>query len=149
MDAVHVKGSFIFLQLAALGRFAMASVLAAEDPSFEVVAPSAIPLSGENAHVPRALEVSEIEEYVRLYADAAEAAVTKAGFDGVEIHMGNGCLIDQFIQDVSNQRTDDYGGSVEKRAKFPLQVLKAVVEAVGESERVSFRVTPWNKVSGE
>ena len=70
----------------------------------------------------------EIQEYVQLYATAASNAVDGAGFDGVEIHCGNGCLLDQFIQDVTNNRTDQYGGSIENRVRFPLAVVEAVAK---------------------
>ena len=144
---MHANGSFIYLQLWALGRAANPSVLSAE--SLPHVAPSPIPLSSQAADspAPRELTVSEIKEYVALYAQAAKNAVHKAGFDGVEIHGANGYLIDQFIQDVSNQRTDEYGGSVEGRSRFGLEVANAVVEAVG-AERTGVRVSPWNKFQG-
>lgn len=77
------------------------------------------------------MTVAEIKEFVQLYAVAASNAVHKAGFDGVEIHGANGYLPDQFLQDVSNNRTDDYGGSVENRSRFVLEVTEAVVKAVG------------------
>jgi NADPH2 dehydrogenase len=97
--------------------------------------------------VPKALTTSEIEEFVQLYAQAAKNAVFEAGFDGVEIHGANGYLIDQFLQDVSNQRTDAYGGSVERRSKFGLAVVDAVVNAVGP-ERTAIRLSPWSPYQG-
>ncbi|KAF9068696.1 hypothetical protein BDP27DRAFT_1265988 [Rhodocollybia butyracea] len=139
-DAVHAKGSFIFLQLWALGRAASVDQLHAEDPSLPLVSSSDIPLSG--APVPRPLTVEEISEYTDLYATAAKNAVHQAGFDGVEVHGANGYLIDQFIQDVSNNRTDAYGGSVENRCRFPLEVVDKVVKAVG-AERTGIRLGPW------
>ncbi|PBK85283.1 NADH:flavin oxidoreductase/NADH oxidase [Armillaria gallica] len=141
-DAVHAKGSFIFCQLWGQGRGANASDLKDEDPSLEFVAPSAIKLS-YTSETPRPLTLDEIHEYPKLFAQAAANAVFKAGFDGVEVNAVNGFLIDQFIQDVSNQRTDDYGGSVENRARLPLEVLDAVVDAIG-AHRTAFRVSPWN-----
>ncbi|KAJ7633144.1 NADH:flavin oxidoreductase/NADH oxidase [Roridomyces roridus] len=145
-DSVHAKGSFIFLQILALGRNAMLSVLRNEDPSFELVGPSTIPVAADREDKPRALTVAEISEYVELFAQAARNAI-EAGFDGVEIHGANGCLVDQFLQDVSNDRTDDYGGSIENRARFPLSVLKAVSQAISE-ERTSIRFSPWNQFGG-
>jgi NADPH2 dehydrogenase len=68
-------------------------------------------------------------------------------FDGVEIHAVNGCLLDQFLQSVSNQREDDYGGSVENRLRFPLEVIDAVVRTVG-AERTSLRLGPWSNYQG-
>ena len=76
--------------------------------------------------------LAEIKDYVRWHAEAAANAVHRSGFDGIEVHGANGYLIDQFLQDVSNNRTDDYGGSAENRARFALEVLDAVVEAVGQ-----------------
>jgi len=140
---VHSKGSFIFLQLWALGRAADPSNLTSEDPSLSLVAPSPIPLSTRPNSVPHQLTVEEIREYVRLYAKAAENAVKHAGFDGVEIHGANGYLIDQFLQDVTNKRSDDYGGSVENRSRFALEVVEAVAHAVG-TERTGIRLSPWS-----
>ncbi|KAJ7808733.1 hypothetical protein B0H14DRAFT_2868938 [Mycena olivaceomarginata] len=116
--------------------------LKAEDPTFELVSASDIP-NAEGAEKPRPLTVAEIQGYVALYAQAAKNAVEGAGFDGRQ----NGCLTDQFLQDVSNNRTDAYGGSAENRARFPLEVVKAVVAAVGES-RTSIRFSPWSPFSG-
>lgn len=88
----------------------------------------------------------EIKEYVQLYATAAKNAV-RAGFDGVEIHGANGYLIDQFTQDTANKRTDDYGGSIENRARFALEVADAVVAAIGES-KTGIRLSPWGSFNG-
>ena len=93
------------------------------------------------------MTVEEIKSYPQWYAAAADRAVNKAGFDGVELHFANGYLPDQFLQDVSNQRTDEYGGSIENRAKFPLEIIEAVSNAVGE-DRVGFRISPWNTWQG-
>lgn len=87
---------------------------------------------------------SEIKEYVKWYADAAANAVHKAGFDGVEVHGANGYLVDQFLQDVANKRTDSYGGSIENRARFALEIMDAIVAAVGES-KVAIRFSPWSR----
>ncbi len=92
---------------------------------------------------PRALPVEEIGEYVQLHAKAARNAVLGAGFDGVEIHAANGYLPDQFLQTNSNARTDSYGGSVENRARFVLEVTEAVVNAVG-ANKVGVRLSPWS-----
>ncbi|KAJ7931737.1 hypothetical protein B0H13DRAFT_1957416 [Mycena leptocephala] len=127
-DAVHAKGSYMYLQLWALGlRDAYVSA-------------SDVPISGQEP--PRPLSVEEIQEYVSLYATAASNAVHKAGFDGVEIHAANGYLLDQFLHDRSNVRTDAYGGSVENRARFPLEVAEAVVKAVGQ-KKTAMRISPW------
>ncbi|KAG2075284.1 FMN-linked oxidoreductase [Suillus decipiens] len=134
-EAVHEKGSFILLQLWVLGRTAEIDVLAKENNS-----PYA-----RRTGTPRALTTNEIKDYVATYAAAGKSAIG-AGFDSVEIHGANGYLIDQFMQDVSNQRTDEYGGSIENRARFALEITDAVVEAVG-AERTGFRISPWGTVS--
>ena len=146
VDAVHANGSYIFLQLWAFGRTTDPELLKSEDPSFEFVGASAIPMSPSDP-TPRPLAVEEIKTYSQWYAPAADRAVNGAGFDGVELHFANGYLPDQFLQDVSNQRTDQYGGSVENRARFPLEILEAVSNAVGE-DRVGFRISPWNTWQG-
>lgn len=70
-----------------------------------------------------------------------------AGFDGVEIHGANGYLVDQFIQDVSNKRTDEYGGSIENRARFALEVVDAIAEKIG-AEKTGIRMSPWGAFNG-
>ena len=97
--------------------------------------------------VPRPLTVEEIRTYAQWYVDAAEKAVNGAGFDGVELHYANGYLPDQFLQDISNNRTDEYGGPVENRARFPLEIIEAVANAVGE-DRIGIRISPWNTWQG-
>ncbi|KAA1472761.1 FMN-linked oxidoreductase [Dentipellis sp. KUC8613] len=139
VDAVHAKGSFIVLQLWALGRAAYPAVLEAEGNPY--VSASPVKLS-DREETPRALSVEEIQEYVGLFAAAAKNAVEGAGFDGVEIHGANGYLIDQFLQDVSNKREDDYGGSVEKRSRFALEVVEAVTKAIGQN-RTAMRFSPF------
>jgi len=143
-DAVHANGSFIFLQLWVLGRVAEGDVLR-KAGNYSVVGPSAI--ATEGYETPRALTVEEIKEYVKLYATAAENAVLKAGFDGVEIHSASGHLPDQFLQTVSNKRTDEYGGSVENRLRFVLEVTDAVVKAVS-ANRVGIRLSPYFTMNG-
>ncbi|TFK92882.1 NADH:flavin oxidoreductase/NADH oxidase [Polyporus arcularius HHB13444] len=143
-DAVHAKGSYIYLQLWALGRAARPAALKQENPDFPYVAPSPIPLSTSPDDVPRELTKDEIKQYVEWYGTAARNAVHGAGFDGVEIHAANGYLIDQFLQDVSNKRTDEYGGSIENRARFALEVLDSVVAAVGP-RKTGIRLAPFNR----
>ncbi|KAH8593686.1 NADPH dehydrogenase [Bisporella sp. PMI_857] len=144
-EAVHAKGSFIFLQLWALGRAADPAQLKKEfGEGAKVVSASNIPFEG--GATPTPLTEAEIKNYVRLYAQAAKNAVA-AGFDGVEIHSANGYLIDQFLQDTANQRTDSYGGSVENRARFGLEVANAVVDAVG-AERTAIRLSPFSLFQG-
>ncbi|KZT21953.1 NADH:flavin oxidoreductase/NADH oxidase [Neolentinus lepideus HHB14362 ss-1] len=153
--AVHEKGSYIFCQLWALGRAANPEVLAKHDLSY--VSSSNVPLPGA-MHIPglapedgrdgapRPLTVDEIHEYIEDYVQASKNAI-KAGFDGIEIHGANGYLPDQFLQDVVNTRTDEYGGSIENRARFGLEVLDGIAKAIGES-RTAIRISPWEKFNG-
>lgn len=128
--AVHEAGGRIFLQLWHVGRVSDPVYLDGRQP----VAPSAIALEGHVSHVrpkrpyvtPRALETAEIPAIVAAYRRGARHA-REAGFDGVEIHGANGYLVDQFLQASSNQRTDAYGGSIENRARFLLEVTDAVL----------------------
>ncbi|KIY73569.1 NADH:flavin oxidoreductase/NADH oxidase [Cylindrobasidium torrendii FP15055 ss-10] len=140
-DVVHSKGCFIFCQLWSLGRAAKSF---GEDATVPFVAPSPIKLKGTE-ETPRELTREGIKSFVLDYAKAAVNAVNKAGFDGVELHCANGYLVDQFLQDVSNHRTDEYGGSIENRARFCLEVIDAVVKEVGAT-RTSFRLSPWNRI---
>ncbi|CDO73612.1 hypothetical protein BN946_scf185014.g82 [Trametes cinnabarina] len=142
VDVVHAKGSFIYLQIWALGRGAKLEELKKEDPHFPYVAPSPIPLT-DRKEVPRALTIPEIKEYVQLFAKAASNAVQRAGFDGVEIHGANGFLVDEFIQDVTNQRTDEYGGPIENRCRFALEVVESVSEVIG-ANKTALRLSPWS-----
>ncbi|KAF5384010.1 hypothetical protein D9757_006929 [Collybiopsis confluens] len=144
VNQVHAQGSFIFLQIASGGRAAQSAFLKQLDPTFEVVGPSDIPKDGGD--IPRPMTVEEIKETVNLFAQAALNAVEKAGFDGVELHGANGFLIEQFISDVSNNRTDQYGGSVENRSRYPLELVDAISRAIGE-ERTAIRLSPWVKES--
>ncbi|TFK62756.1 NADH:flavin oxidoreductase/NADH oxidase, partial [Pluteus cervinus] len=141
LDAVHAKGSFIFLQIRALGRAAVPEVLDVEE--IECVSSEPIPLSNPGASVPRPLSIEEIHEYAELFGQAAKNAIFGAGCDGIEIHSANGYLIDQFLQDTCNNRTDEYGGNIENRSRFGLEVVEAVVKAVGE-ERTGIRISPWS-----
>ncbi|KAF5353555.1 hypothetical protein D9756_007780 [Leucocoprinus leucothites] len=142
-DAVHANGSYIFLQLWALGRVAEVEYLHEEDPAFDFVAPSPIPLKANKGTPPRELTRAEIQEYIELWAQAARNAVLEAGFDGVEIHGAFGYLLDQFTKEVSNGRTDEYGGNIENRSRHALEVVKVVVDAIG-AERTGIRVSPWS-----
>ncbi|KAI0487348.1 FMN-linked oxidoreductase [Xylaria cf. heliscus] len=142
-DEVHRKGSFIYCQLFGMGRAGDAET--AQKEGVSILGPSAIPID-EGAAVPRAMTIEEIKQTVQDFATAAENAIS-AGFDGVECHGGNGYLADQFIQDTSNQRDDEYGGSVENRSRFIDEIMKAVVNAIGR-ERVGLRLTPWSTFQG-
>merc|ERR1711964_603734 len=145
-EAVHAKGSFIYLQLWALGRAADPTQLKKEfGPDAEVKSSGNVPFEG--GATPTPLTEEEIKEYIELYAQAAKNSI-EAGFDGVEIHGANGYLIDQFTQDNANNRTDAYGGSVEKRARFGIEVAKAVVEAVG-ADKTGIRLSPFSTFQGK
>mgnify|MGYP001200664564 CR=1 FL=1 len=146
-DAVHDEGGRIFLQLWHVGRISHPSL----QPDGELpVAPSAIQPMGEAFTAdglkpfptPRALETDEIADVVTQFRTAAENAL-EAGFDGVEVHAANGYLLDQFLRDGSNHRTDRYGGSLENRVRLLLEVTEAVVEVWG-ADRVGVRFSPVN-----
>ncbi|KAI0086369.1 FMN-linked oxidoreductase [Irpex rosettiformis] len=141
VNAVHERGSFIYSQVFAVGRVAIPEVLEKEGP-YPLVAPSDTLPPGASIR-PRPLTIEEIQQYVEDFATAASNAVHGAGFDGVEIHGAHGGLVDQFIQDVTNHRTDRYGGSVENRARFVLEIVDAIVEKSG-AERTSVRFSPWS-----
>ncbi|KAF7374824.1 NADH:flavin oxidoreductase/NADH oxidase [Mycena sanguinolenta] len=146
-DAVHAKGSFIFLQLWALGRTAYVEHLAPGDPFVssspkKVDTPFHRGAAPRTDDVPRAMTIDEIKEYSQLYATAAANAVHKAGFDGVEVHGANGYLPEQFLWDTANERTDEYGGSIENRARFVLELLDAIAAAVG-AMKTAIRLSPW------
>lgn len=143
-EAVHAEGGRIFLQLWHVGRLSHPLFLNGAQP----VAPSAIKADGETYTpqgpmpypMPRALTIEEIPAIVADFRQAAENARV-AGFDGVEIHGANGYLIDQFLRDGTNTRTDAYGGSVENRVRFLKEVVESVIEVFGAS-RVGVRLSP-------
>ena len=147
-DAVHNGGSKIFAQLWHVGRVSHVSLQPDGQPP---VAPSAIaaqvtvptPIGTLKVSQPRALETAEVSEVVKDFAHAAEIA-QQAGFDGVEIHGGGGYLVEQFLSSGSNQRTDQYGGSIENRARFLLEIVEAVGE-VWPMSRIGVRMSPKNK----
>lgn len=142
--AVHDAGGRIFLQLWHMGRVTHPDFQDGAQP----VAPSPVLAIGETTTptgkkpyvMPRELAAEELPGIATDYAAAAERAIA-AGFDGVEIHGANGYLVDQFIRDKSNQRSDDYGGSIAKRWRFPLEIVRAVSDAVG-ADRTGIRVSP-------
>jgi N-ethylmaleimide reductase len=149
-DAVHKAGGKIFLQLWHCGRISHSSLLNGKQP----VAPSAkapvgelhTPVGKVTMETPRALEKSEISEIVEQFRVGAENAKA-ANFDGIELHGAFGYLIDQFLQDGSNQRTDEYGGSIENRARFLLEIVEAVSSVWG-AERVGVKLSPSNTFYG-
>lgn len=155
-EAVHEAGGHMFLQLWHVGRVS--------HPQFQPggdlpVAPSALPVPGKtfildeqgngvwgDVPVPQALSLGGIAEIIEDYRKAARNAML-AGMDGVEIHAGNGYLLDQFINSNSNHRTDCYGGSSENRARLLLEVVEAVVSEIG-AEHVAVRLTPMGRFMG-
>ncbi|WP_455205208.1 alkene reductase [Kaarinaea lacus] len=146
-DAVHSKGGKIFIQLWYCGRISHPDLLPnnAIPVSSSAIKPEgeAVTFEGMKPFVtPRALDASEIAAIVAQYKHAAQMA-QKAGFDGVEVHGANGYLIDQFLRDGSNIRSDEYGGSVENRMRILNEVLDAVI-SVWPSQRVGVRLTPEN-----
>lgn len=149
-SAVHAKGGHMFSQLWHTGRASSVETTNGATP----VAPSAIPFEGAIStskgwleHSPaRALDISEIPGIVEDYRRAAERAKA-AGFEGVELHGANGYLPDQFLQDGSNKRTDAYGGSIENRSRFLLEVVEALVSVWG-GDRVAVRIGPGGTFNG-
>jgi N-ethylmaleimide reductase len=145
-DAIHRAGGRIFIQLWHVGRVS--------HPDFHdgalPVAPSALTVDGyvhtpagkKQIPVPRAMDTGEVQDIVRQFRHGAENT-RAAGFDGVEIHGANGYLLDQFLRSGSNGRTDEYGGSLENRARLPLEVTKAVIGVWG-GDRVGYRISPHN-----
>lgn len=146
VGSVHQAGGRIFMQLWHMGRVSHPDFLAGSLP----VGPSPIAAqgmsvtpSGKKPYVePRSLTELDLAQLVEKYGAATKRALA-AGFDGVEIHAANGYLLDQFLRDGSNQRQDQYGGSIENRLRFPLQVVDAVIKAA-DKDRVGLRISPVN-----
>ena len=144
--AVHAKGGRIFMQIWHAGRAAHPDM----NDGAPTVSSSATAIDGEAntpkgkvpQAVPHALKAEEIPAIVAAYAQGAKNAIA-AGFDGVEVHGANGYLIDQFLRDTPNQRTDGYGGSLDNRARFLMEVLTAVTAAIG-ADKVGLRLSPLN-----
>ena len=155
VDAVHAKGGLIFLQLWHVGRVSHSS----HQPGGALpVAPSAVPITNEGMlamtaegkmvpyETPRALETGEIKDVIEAFRQAAKNA-KEAGFDGVEIHGANGYLLEQFLQSHTNLRTDQYGGSIENRARLLLEITQAAIEVWGAG-RVGVRLSPYGIANG-
>lgn len=144
-DAVHAAGGTIVAQLWHVGRYSHMNL---QPDGQAPVAPSAIKAEGTTytgqgiveVSVPRALETHEIPALIAQYRHAAECA-QRAGFDGVEVHSANSYLLDQFLRDSTNQRTDQYGGSIENRTRLTREVTEAVLQVWG-SDRVGIRLSP-------
>ena len=150
-DAVHSRGGKIFVQLMHTGRVSHRANMP-EDAA--IVAPSAVKPSGQmwtdaqglqDFPIPNEMTIEEIEHAKEEYVSAATNAV-KAGFDGVELHGANGYLLEQFLSPVSNIRDDKYGGSIENRCRFLLEVVEAAGEAIGK-ERIGIRLSPYGVAS--
>lgn len=144
---VHEQGSKIFLQLMHTGRVSHELNM---PEGAKILAPSAVKSSGEMYTdakgnqpfpVPKEMTTSEIKQTVEEHVTAARNAMT-AGFDGVEIHSANGYLLEQFLNPKVNQRNDEYGGSIENRCKFVLEVTAAIADAIGK-EKVGIRLSPY------
>jgi N-ethylmaleimide reductase len=146
-DAIHAKGGIAVMQIWHTGRISHSTM---QPDGERPVAPSAVAVPGMHMtqtfqptpfETPRALEASEIPGIVATFVQAARNA-REAGFDGVELHSANGYLLDQFLQDSSNTRTDGYGGSIANRARFLIETVDAVAAAIGPG-RVGIRLSPW------
>jgi N-ethylmaleimide reductase len=150
-NAVHSKGGKIFVQLMHTGRIGHSANL---PKGAKILAPSAVKPSGQiwtdalelqDYPLPAAMTIEEIQQTKQEYINAAKNAI-KAGFDGIELHGANGYLLEQFLSPVSNRRTDSYGGSIENRCHFVLEVIKGAVEAIGK-EKVGIRFSPYGVAS--
>ncbi len=149
-DAVHARDGRIVAQLMHVGRIAHPD----NQGGLETVAPSALTAPGEmvtadgqKPHVePRALETSEVPGLVEEFVQAARNAV-EAGRDGVEVHGANGYVLHQFLAPSTNERTDEYGGSPENRARLTIDVVRAVAEAIG-ADKVGLRISPAHNIQG-
>ena len=151
-DGVHQAGGKIFAQLMHTGRVSHPANMPADA---KVLAPSAIAAPGEmwtdsngmQPHpVPTAMNEADIAQAITEYANASKRAM-EAGFDGVELHAANGYLIDQFFNTISNQRTDRWGGSVENRIRFAVEVAKAAATAIG-ADHIGMRISPYGVFNG-
>lgn len=151
-DGVHQAGGKIFVQLMHTGRVSHPANLPAGS---RVLAPSAIAAPGEmwtdstglQPHpVPVAMSEADIVQAIAEYAAAAKHAI-EAGFDGIELHAANGYLIDQFLNTASNQRTDRWGGSIENRIRFAVEIAKASAAAIG-AEHIGMRISPYGVFNG-
>jgi len=139
-ESVHKVGGKIFLQIWHCGRAAKAAWLNGEKP----LCPSAVknrhPARTEEYDEPQEMTTDDIKEVLNQFKKGAQNA-KKAGFDGIELHGANGYLVDEFLRDGVNKRTDDYGGSIENRCRFPLEIMDILIEEFG-SDKVGIKVTP-------
>ena len=151
-DAVHARGGKIFMQLMHTGRVSHPSNMAR---GAVILAPSAVPLAGQlytdeaglqDFPLAKEMSLADIENTLEEYVHAAQNAI-KAGFDGIELHGANGYLIEQFLNPGTNMRTDIYGGSIENRCRFALEVAERVSKAIG-ADRVGIRISPYGSYKG-
>lgn len=142
VDAVHEKGGILFCQIWHVGRVSTYGFQPNGEAPISCTDKGVTPgLYGEDWSPPHRLRADELPRIVNDFRLAARNAI-EAGFDGVEIHGANGYLIDQFLKDQVNDRTDNYGGSLENRCRFPLEILEAVVDEVG-ADKVGMRLSPY------
>ena len=151
-ERVHSTGGVFFLQFWHTGRLSHPSLQpgGALPISASAIKPEGQAFTNEGMVdyvAPRALEASELPAILDEYALAASNA-RRAGFDGVEIHSANNYFLDQWLRDSTNQRTDEYGGSVENRLRFPLAVVQAVIDGFGDARRVGIRLSPGTTMPG-
>jgi len=150
-DAVHERGGQIVAQVMHAGRVTHPAI----NGDRQVEGPSAIAIDGETHTpagkvaypVPHALTVDEIHGVTEAFVTASRNAVEVGGFDGVELHSANGYLLHEFLSPASNQREDEYGGSVENRVRFVVETVRAVAEAIG-ADRVGIRISPEHNIQG-
>ena len=119
----------------------MSQVDLAAKEGYDIVGPSAIAVSGDGHAEPKELGEDEIWAFIKDFAQAGKNAI-EAEFDGVQVHSAYGTLVDQFVQDTANQRTDAWGGSIENRSRFAIEVVKAIAKEIGIGN-VGIRFSPW------
>lgn len=151
VDAVHAEGGKIFIQLVHAGRIGHPFIQGGQS----LVAPSAVPVTekmkvpdGTHQAIPLAkeLDATGIQKMISAHIDAAKNAMD-VGFDGVEIHGAHGFLVDQFLNPHANQRVDSYGGSIENRSRFLLEITSGIVQAIGKN-KVGIRLSPFRSING-
>lgn len=149
-DSVHAAGGRIFMQVMHAGQVSHSELTGGQQP----VAPSAIAVQGKGHFysgkadypLPRALDIKELPTVIQQFVEGSRNAI-KAGMDGVELHGANGYLLHEFLAPSANQRDDEYGGSPQNRARFVVEVIRAVAEAIGP-EKVGLRISPEHNVQG-
>lgn len=152
VNKIHENGSFVSLQLNHVGRAFNPKI--ANESKLPVVGPSAIYIdkNNENEFKEQGIELKEltkdeIKEIIKEFVEATKKAINECGFDFVEIHAAHMYLIDQFIQTSSNQRNDEYGGSIENRSRFLFEIIDACIESVG-ADRIGIRLSPYVEFQG-